>query len=184
MLSLIAAGLYAVAVCAVICAAIIAHSWRQSSGHARGWLVLAVLFGGLVVMRLMDAEQLLAQDLRNWLRSAGAYADRRSLQGPLAAIILAIAAIAALGWFVRNARQARGQCAVALAAAQMAGMAMVCLIALRLVSFHPVDALLYGPLKLNWFADLGLTLIVVISALIYVRALWQRRRRSLGDAQR
>ena len=46
---------------------------------------------------------------------------------------------------------------------------------LRLISLSPVDALLYGPIKLNWIVDLGLGLSVVVSALAYVRIVGSRR---------
>jgi hypothetical protein len=41
--------------------------------------------------------------------------------------------------------------------------------ALRLASLHAVDALLYSPVKLNWVIDLGASLVVMLSAIGYIR---------------
>ena len=48
----------------------------------------------------------------------------------------------------------------ALATAHLAAAAMLGLIAIRLISFHPVDSLLYGGMRLNWWIDIGLSLLV------------------------
>jgi hypothetical protein len=40
---------------------------------------------------------------------------------------------------------------------------------LRVISLHAIDALLYGPIKLNWVIDLGTSLIVLSAAAYYTR---------------
>ena len=55
---------------------------------------------------------------------------------------------------------------------------MIGLVALRLVSFHATDALLYAPLRLNWVLDIGLTLIVAGSAWAFIRTAGHRDPRS------
>ncbi len=47
---------------------------------------------------------------------------------------------------------------------------MMANISIRTVSFHALDRLLDGPLKLNWVGDIGATLTVIGAAVIYVRS--------------
>jgi len=63
----------------------------------------------------------------------------------------------------------RGRRNVARLAAVLAACAMLFLMALRAISLHPIDALLYGPLKLNWIVDLGASFLVLGSAIHYTR---------------
>ncbi|MEP0473064.1 MAG: hypothetical protein ABJQ41_10395 [Marinomonas sp.] len=52
--------------------------------------------------------------------------------------------------------------------AQISAIAMLCLIALRVISFHATDQLLYG-MRLNWVIDPALTLAVAGAAIWTVR---------------
>ena len=45
---------------------------------------------------------------------------------------------------------------------------MLAIIALRMISLHAMDRLLYGPLKLNWVGDLGASALVLGAAIYYV----------------
>jgi hypothetical protein len=66
----------------------------------------------------------------------------------------------------------------ALATAQVAGIGLAGLFAVRLVSLHTLDNLLFSkPLHLNWLLDIGATATVFVSALVYCRA---ARRRAPG----
>lgn len=184
VLSLTAAGLYGLVVLACVAAMITAASTRQSPIHQRSWAMLAMLFALLVVARMLDLEHAIEDRLRAAMRAADSYGNRRSVQALIALAFAAIAAIIGGGWLYRTARHARGRRAIAVALAQGAGMVMITLIGLRLVSFHTLDALLYGPFKLNWFLDLGAGLTVGGAALFYITALRQRRRREpRGDPQ-
>ncbi len=69
----------------------------------------------------------------------------------------------------RWARNIRGRRNVARLAGVLASAAMVCLMALRIASLHMTDALLYGPAKLNWVIDIGVSLVVLIAAIYYVQ---------------
>lgn len=125
-------------------------------------------------MRVTGAEEIIRGAFRQLLAMEGAYESRRSLQRPLAAVILiTMSAAVALGP-LRQWHLARGRRNVAVVVG-LAGLAtMVMLLGLRIVSLHQLDMLLYGPLKLNWIMDLGASLAVLGAALLYVRLVTQR----------
>lgn len=172
-LGLAAAGFYVLVIVATGRAAMIAQAHAQQQWHRRRWTLLALLFAALAVSRIFSVEDLLRDFLRDLLRSENAYAARRDFQSPIAAGVLAIAALAGLGWSVGRARKIRGRRNLAVEVASLAGLGMVLLALLRLVSFHPVDVLLYGSLKLNWITDLGLSGIVAGAGAFYARVVRQ-----------
>ena len=63
---------------------------------------------------------------------------------------------------------------MAVAVATFAALAMLLLLALRIVSLNAVDAVLFGPLKVNWITDIGASVFVIAAALYYVRLLLAR----------
>ena len=167
LLSLSAAGIYVfvVGMCAATCLA--ARSRRQQRWHAQAWLFAALFFAALIAARLLNLEDVVRGDLRDWLRAEGALAERRVWQGY--AIAIAISFLAAAGmyalYWVSQRISGRRNIAVALALASCGAMAV--LVALRVISLHAMDSLLFGPLKLNWFADLGITAVVFGCAAYY-----------------
>ena len=151
----------------------------RSSGRkqAAGWIAVAAWFALMIVLRLGDVEETARQALRLWFRSRDAYDDRQRLQLPLALATLIgaalLAVIARRGWRASAGDTARKLLHIALVAA--AGF--LPLYALRIVSLHITDTLLYsGPVRLNWLADGGLTLLAGAAA--YIRAFHLPRRRS------
>lgn len=168
LLSLAACSLYAIVAVACFIAAATARRFWQVPGHGRTWLLLALFFGVLIALRLVNAEDWLRAVLRDYFRESGYYAERRSFQAPLVAVILAIAGVGAMLLLPQWARNLQGCQDVARIAGVYAACAMVCLIALRLASLHMVDALLYGPVKLNWVIDVGASLVVLFAAISYV----------------
>jgi MFS family permease len=176
LLSLTAAGLYAVVTLICVAAAYAARANRQLDRHVMAWIVLAVLFAGLVAARYYGIEDALRQDLRMMLRDATAYDERRSLQRPIAAALVIVAGAAIMAWLYSGLRHVRGRRDAAVAAAMIAATAMIGLVALRLVSLSPVDGLLYGPLKLNWVIDIGAALGVIGAAGVYIRVVTGPRR--------
>lgn len=167
MLGLTAAGLYLAVTAACVFAAL-ATRGEGAPRRARAiWLSIAGLFVILAASRLLNAEERARDMMRAWLNAGVGYESRRSVQGPIAAAVLAAsggAGIALLLGFRRARPDAR-----ALVWAMRAAAAMIVLVALRLISFHPVDAILYRPLRLNWLLDIGLTGVVGLAALAYVR---------------
>jgi hypothetical protein len=169
ILSLIASSIYGLVLLSCIVAAVTAKDLRQPPSHMRTWLILAAFFLALAILRVLAVEEWLRDSLRAWLRESGSYRDRRSFQAPLAAALVCILA-AAGGWYLyRLMRGLRGRRNVIQAICLMAVLAMLFLISLRLISFHAIDVLLYGPLKLNWVVDLGASLVVLGGAIQYVR---------------
>ncbi len=167
MLSLVASGLYGAVALACLAAVAAALCFRQMPGHVWTWLLLALFFGVLIALRLASAEEWLRAALRDCLRESGHYGDRRSLQALLVAAILVIAGTGAMLVLHRWARHLRGCRNLARLAGVLGAAAMVFLMALRLASLHLVDALLFGPVKLNWLIDIGASLAVLVAASYY-----------------
>ncbi len=167
-LSLIAAGLYALVVLSCLTAAGTAGAKRQQSVHWQSWTALAVLFAMLAILRVVSFEELLRDELRQFLLATGSYEERRGIQGPIVLAIVVLAGSAGFFWIYRRFRAARGRRNVTVILAQAAGLAMVGLVALRTVSFSALDSLLFGPLKLNWIGDIGASVLVAGCAVYYV----------------
>ena len=138
----------------------------KASQFRSGWLAVAGLFVFLAINRILVIEDRFDNFLRQLARESGAYEGRTAWQGPLsvAAILLVLLVVPVLA---RTWRRSRGdKRRQALGIAQLAAFAMLGLIALRLISFHPIDSLLYGGLRLNWWLDIGLTFLVGSAAWI------------------
>lgn len=166
-LSLLAAALYLVVAGAAAAAAVEAARHRQIAWHLIAWGVIAGLFIWLALVRIYGLEDLLRGDLRMMLYAERTYEERRTLQKPLFALVFVIAAamVGGLTYFLAKRVKGRRNVAVLLAIGCSGGL--IFLAALRLVSLHSVDALLYGPFKINWFADLGMTIVVFACAVRY-----------------
>ncbi|MDJ0641423.1 MAG: hypothetical protein QNJ15_01270 [Erythrobacter sp.] len=136
--------------------------------------MLAVLFSVLAGLRLLDLEAIWRDELRDLLVATGSYEGRRGFQGILVLVIAVLAGSAGVFWFFRAMRASRGRRNFAVLIAQAAGLAMVALVALRTVSFSALDALLFGPLKLNWIADIGASVLVAACAAYYVGVVGKR----------
>ncbi|MEE4540298.1 MAG: hypothetical protein V2J51_17620 [Erythrobacter sp.] len=173
LLSLVAAGFYIAVAFATVAAAFRARRSGQASAHAIVWIALAFLFVVLAVSRMLGLEDLLEQHLREGLRGRGSYDDRGGMQSVLVATLIAATGIGSFAFllFARGRSLLRGRRNLAVLIAGSAGMALILLVALRVLSFHQTDALLYGPLKLNWIIDLGASVTVIAAALFYVRLL-------------
>lgn len=169
MLSLVASGLYASVVLACLAAAFTARGSRQLHGHVWTWLLLALFFALLVALRLLDIEEIVRNGLREAMRADGSYGARRGFQTPIVAAILAIAGTGGLVLLYRLSRNVKGRRNKARTVAMVAALAMLFLMTLRMISLHAVDALLYGPIKINWLVDLGSSLTVMLGALYYVK---------------
>jgi hypothetical protein len=167
MLSLAASGIYALVMLACIVAALTARQHRQPVSHWRTWSALALLFAVLIAVRIVGFEEWLRANLREAMRAEGYYRERRNIQAPIVAAIIGITGLFALGFLYRAKRQIAGRRNLARLAAIVAALAMMFLIALRMASLHMIDALLYGPVKLNWVIDLGASLTVIGAALYY-----------------
>ncbi len=166
-LSMIAAAVYALVALACLLAAFSVGKAGVHSRHRRNWLLIAAFFAFLFFLRGLLIEDMAESLIRSALQSGGLYSSRRGLQALTAIVMIAAVLTGFSVWLFKRLRQARGRRGKAVLVAQCASIGMVLLVLVRLVSFHPIDALLYGPLKLNWIADLGLALIVTTSALYH-----------------
>jgi hypothetical protein len=169
LLSLTASGIYAFVVLMTISAAGVAFVRRQQPWHVRAWLLLAALFAGLMVMRFYGLEEALRDNLRFELVNDGLYEDRRSFQRPVAAVVVVLIALGAFAWIYNGFRTVHGRRNVSVLIACASAFTMIGLVAMRIVSLSPVDQVLYGPLKLNWIADVGTSIAVLASGAYYAR---------------
>jgi hypothetical protein len=173
--NMIAVGLYLLVALGCVTGLLTAMRYRQAGWHLRVWLSVAALFIALAALRGLGIEDMWQGELRTMLRAEGTYQDRREFQRPLAAIVIAFAGSAAFLWAYRGFRNVRGRRNVAVMVAGASAFTMIALVALRLISLHPVDALLYGPIKLNWIIDMGSSLAVLGAAGYYIRLVGSRR---------
>jgi divalent metal cation (Fe/Co/Zn/Cd) transporter len=172
--NIVAVGLYLLVALSGVAGLFTAVRFRQAGWHLRVWLFVIVLFIVLTALRGLGLEDMWQSELRAMMRADGAYQDRREFQRPLAAIVVAFGGIAAFIWAYRGFRNVRGRRNVAAMVAAASGTVMIALVALRMISLHPVDALLYGPVKLNWIIDIGSSLIVLVAAVYYLRLVTRR----------
>ena len=170
LLSLTAAGLYlAVAAACAYAAAAARGDGAPRRGRAI-WLTIAGLFVILAASRMLNAEERARDVMRAWLNAGIGYESRRTVQAPIAAAVLGLGGAAGIALLLGYGRARSGSRAErAIVWATRAAAAMIVLVALRLISFHPVDAILYRPLRLNRVFDIGLTAVVGLAALAYVR---------------
>jgi hypothetical protein len=167
LLSLVASYLYGAVTLSCCWALAAAFTTRQQRWHIFAWTALTGLFVLLMVMRFYDVEEVLRSTLREAMRAQQSYDSRREFQRPLVALLVAVAGLGGFAWIALTIRAMRGRRNLATAFAVSCGGAMLLLVTLRIVSLHPIDRLLYGPVKLNWVADIGLSLAVLCTALIY-----------------
>lgn len=125
------------------------------------WAAVAFCFMALAAWRLLEGEAAMQELARQAAHSSGDYDRRREWQGPLVAMALLFGA-PILGWI---AWQARGVPPVLWS--RIATLGLLAYSAVRAISFHPVDALVYagiGPLHLNHVIDIGLCAAVAACA--------------------
>ena len=131
--------------------------------------MIAVFFAFLIVTRLLGVEEMFRSHLRDALEAQNMNEDRRSIQGPIIAVTITLFASAAMLATYWVSKRVSGRRNLALAIALGACGVMVATIAMRTVSLHALDQLLYGPLKLNWVGDIGSSLAVLLASITYVR---------------
>ncbi|WP_340588358.1 hypothetical protein [Erythrobacter alti] len=175
--SLFSVAVYLAVMLVCIVAALLAHRDGAPHRHILSWALIGSCFVILMANRIGNIEHQLRETLRAALRDNShlSYNDRWDLQAPLFVLVVVIALLlvyfAWRSWSrTRNSKRIRY-----LLAAQIAILAFLPLLALRLISLHATDELLYsGPIRLNWILDGLLTGIVGLSALLYIRRLRQK----------
>ncbi len=152
-------------------AALTAGASGGSRRHALAWLLCSAAFIGMAVLRLLGAEDRIRQALRALVLAEGSYDDRAALQVPLVALILAgmilLVFVARRVWRSKP----RGNSDRLLGVALLSVAAFNPLYAVRMISWHGTDRILYsGSIRLNWILDLGLCAAVAGAAILYLRA--------------
>lgn len=175
LLSLAASGLYLVVIAACILACLTAVQRRQQPWHGRNWALIAVLFAVLAFMRWAALEEVLRDFFRDLLKLESAYEGRRDTQRLLTTSVIGLSVALGVAWLAHMSRGVRGKRNIAVLVASASAAGLVCLLALRLISLHQIDAILYrGPIRLNWLLDVGASLAVLGAAFVYVRTVGRR----------
>jgi hypothetical protein len=177
MLSVVACGVYVIVAACAWQAGRVAKAKRQQPWHRNAWTLIVVFFFFLIASRMFGLEELLRAELRDVLKAQDFNEDRRTLQGPVIAVL--IMAVAALGMLASYwiSQRLSGRRNIAVAVAIGACGVMGATIAMRTVSLHALDRLLNGPLKLNWVGDIGASLAVIVAAVMYARIVSGRMNR-------
>lgn len=158
--SLIAASLYVVIALLCIAAWRASHRLRNDRLGRFIWLTISILFAGLALSRLWEWESRIRAFMRGIFESQYSYEVRHDVQAPLAlfVIFLLLTGLFLFVKLIRRFRSRRDRNFVSIAVA--ASIAMVGLVALRIISYHPIDTVLYSGPRLNWWLDIGLSLAV------------------------
>lgn len=139
-------------------------------GRATVWATLTGLFVAFAVWRLAGLEETARTAVRALLIARGEYQDRQSFQRPLAAFLIVVfLAVGAFGW-LRWRRVPPRSRERAVFWAGTGAAAMIGLIALRLVSLHTTDTLLYSGPHLNRVIDPALAAFVGLQAVLFMRS--------------
>jgi hypothetical protein len=169
VLSLFAAGLYAVVAFACLIAWSKGRGWSLPGWHGRIWLALAAFFILLLSMRVTGFEETLRDSARAYLRAQDAFEGRRDTQRLVIAGFLIVGSVLGMWLFYKMVRGSKGKPDIAAKLASLGGLSMLGLLTLRFVSLHAIDRILYGPLKLNWVIDVGASCAVLFAAGYYVQ---------------
>lgn len=138
--------------------------------HAQVWLFAAALFFLCAISRLLGIEEGLRMALRSELQAEQIYAGRREMQSVVASVIIVSMTLSVIfaGWRVQQSGVlARRSLSREVIWAAAACCMMILLIAIRMVSLHALDSLLYRGPRLNWLVDIGATGAVLILAWRY-----------------
>lgn len=158
-----------VALCAA--AAWAASGPRHRGRHVAAWLGCALAFSLLTLVRLFTIDDHIELALKLFAKATGVHDDRAMLQVPL--VGLAILGAAVLTLFAAKVLHSHhpDRRDRLIAVALFSTVAFAPLYALRLISWHDLDAILYsGGIHLNWLFELALCSLVAGSATLYIRA--------------
>jgi hypothetical protein len=166
-IGLLGATTYALTAVACVAAWKKRRNWYGPTPGRRGafWLGAGAFMASLAVVRLFAIDEAARMTFKLMAKSSGLYAARRGFQAELivAITIVAILLTAAVLWRFKPMLAARPS--ARLAALALVGMAgHLFLIALRLVSLHGVDRVLYGPEHAGYILDVGCTALIIFAA--------------------
>lgn len=128
----------------------------------------------MAINRTFGLEDALLRWLRPLAADQAEYAGRAAYQAPLAAAITLFLATA-IAMAFRSGRAKRPPAlARALLLGRLAALVMLGLVALRVLSFHTTDRLLYGGPHINRLLDPGLALTAALAGWLFARAVRYR----------
>ena len=161
--------IYMMVVFLCLLAAIASLVAARPARHTGSWLACSAAFGLLIALRLLMVEERVQAALRLASRKAGEYGVRHELQIPLVAVTLFATVILLLLAVRRLRRRHAGPRNRIVLAALFTTACYVPLHAVRIISWHETDRILYhGAFHLNWVIDFGLALIVGGLAVAYM----------------
>lgn len=170
--TIIAMSAYSIVALLGLAAAFAALKAKRPKADLLTWVFCAILFAAFIVMRWHGLEENWRDALRDYASSAGVYEGRREWQALLAAIAIVAGAALMVWGFLRWRAALRSRQRIAIFTARFLMAAFIPLYALRLISLHLTDVLLYrGPLRLNWLLEGALTLGIGAAAIMYLLAL-------------
>lgn len=160
---------YLVVVTLALAAILAAWGRARPARESLAWGGAAGYFLLLIVMRLLDGEERMRAVLREMANAHEFYGERGAWQLAIAlTCVLLLCACALRLWFYfrrASSRRARTSFAVLLLL-----LFSVLLYAVRIVSWHVTDALLYaGPMRLNWLLECAIMLGMAGLAMRYLR---------------
>lgn len=164
------------AICALVALLPVRDKMRQGHPGKPGWILVALFLFALVPLRLGGVEEVVRDALREIIRADYDYRARGAWQAPLAAAAFTLAALVA-GFFVLwRGMDLRRPVNLAITGV----FAMACLWLLRILSFHPIDRLIYagpGPLRVNYLLELSCLGCVALGSYLYFDRPRQKQRR-------
>lgn len=155
---------------------------RRAGRRASGWLwfVWGVVLGILAAASALDVAQRIGRRARDRLQTDDWYQDRRRLQAAGAVLLVAVGVVVTL-WVVRVVIRTRPTNLVI----SLAVLALVGFVAVRSVSLHQIDALLYrrhlGSAEVNTWFELVLAALVGLGCLVGSVSAWVDARRGRGS---
>lgn len=177
LLNLIAVAGYCLTASACTCGLILAFVRRRSLTEKFCWFGCAITFFALAIIRSLELEDIARVALRQVVLDADMYTQRSTFQAPLALLLLFGLCLAV--WMALKIWRSMqpGTSARLIFIATTATLGFVPLFALRILSYHAIDAVLYfGPIRPNWVIDGVLTGTVLICAYLYCSRRFRSRR--------
>jgi len=173
--------LYLIALGLCLYAARRAHALAGTSVNrkldARFWLLMAIGLGLLAIWKAINVESILQDAARLEATEGAWYEGRRGLQTMIASMGLIGGFALAIGHFIWFRQR---QPLVRLASLLM--VALVGFIAIRTISLHIVDRMIYdpiGPIRLNWIIEPGL--LIGIGVMAWMFRAWVEQRAHEGN---
>lgn len=180
LLSQIAASAYVLVGIMCFCASAAAMRFPRSAWHWRAWALVGVIFLLFALMRFFSVEEVLRDELRSSLHAQSSYGERGNVQRAFLAGFLVICSFPIIYFIISKEKNLKFLGSATINLAVLSCSLMIILMIIRTISWHDIDKILYGPLKINWFLDLGLTCATLCFAVIYAYQAFQPPRKVLG----